>query len=65
MLFGYEVEERLGWPNGRATKFARAGKLPHIVLPDGGIRFDWPEIEATLQRVAVRDDAESGATHGR
>ena len=37
------------YPNGRAARLAKAGKLPCIVLPDGGIRFDQSEIEKLLK----------------
>jgi predicted site-specific integrase-resolvase len=44
-----EVDLLLRLPFGRAAKFAREGKLPHVVLPDGEIRFEEAEIEALLK----------------
>jgi hypothetical protein len=46
-----DVDERLGWPLGRAARLARRGRLPHVRLPDGSVRFEWPEVEALLCRV--------------
>jgi len=43
-----EVDLLLRYPIGRALKLAKAKCLPHIVLPDGEIRFDEAEIEALL-----------------
>lgn len=48
-----ELDKRLNWPFGRALRLARRGKLPHAVLPDGSIRFQWHEIEQLLKRVPV------------
>jgi len=48
LLTGYEVDRMLRYPSGRAVRLARAGKLPHIALPDGEIRFDKAEIEKLL-----------------
>jgi hypothetical protein len=48
MLTGVEVDKRLRWPLGRAERLARRGKLPHIVLPDGAIRFQWRVIRRLL-----------------
>ncbi len=46
-----EIDARLNWALGRAERLARRGKLPHVVLPDGSIRFEWESIEALLRRV--------------
>jgi len=35
-----EVDLLLRYPFGRAVKLARKHLLPHVVLPDGSIRFD-------------------------
>ena len=48
---GTDIDKRLGWPLGRAESLARRGKLPHVVLPDGLIRFEWTDIEALLLHV--------------
>jgi predicted site-specific integrase-resolvase len=38
-------------------KLARAGKLPHIVLPDGEVRFDEDEITALLKQPKSEQEA--------
>jgi len=43
-----EVDFLLRYPAGRATRLAKRGQLPHIVLPDGSIRFREVEIEQLL-----------------
>jgi hypothetical protein len=47
-----QLDKRLNWPLGRAERLARRRKLPHIVLPDGAIRFSWREIKPLIVRVA-------------
>lgn len=56
-----EVDLLLRYPAGRSLKLARAGRLPHIVLPDGSIRFDEAKIEAFLTRPAVGGAAEGAS----
>jgi hypothetical protein len=46
-----ELDQRLSWPLGRAARLARQRRLPHILLPDGSVRFDWSEIEGLLLHV--------------
>lgn len=48
MLTGVEVDKRLRWPLGRAERLARRGKLPHLLLPDGVIRFRWRQVRELL-----------------
>jgi len=50
-----EIDHRLNWPLGRSERLARRGRLPHVLLPDGAIRFRWPDIEALLETVSVVD----------
>ena len=58
-LYGEEIDKRLTWPLGRAERLARRGKLPHVVLPDGSIRFLWDQIEPLIRVVdpSVRREA--------
>lgn len=58
-LYGGEIDKRLTWPLGRAERLARRGKLPHVVLPDGSIRFRWELIEPLIRVVdpSVRREA--------
>lgn len=51
LLCGNEVDRRLKWPVGRADRLARRGRLPHIRLPDGSLRFEWPAIEQLIVHV--------------
>lgn len=46
-----ELDRRMGWKPGRAERMARQRRLPHILLPDGSVRFDWSEIEPLIVRV--------------
>ena len=56
---GHEIDKKLGWKPGRAERLARRRQLPHIVLPDGSIRFDWRELERLIVRIpAVAEVAE-------
>ena len=43
-----EVDRLLRYPRGRSLRLAKAGKLPHVVLPDGEFRFLQHEIEQLL-----------------
>ena len=53
LIRGEEVDQKLGWPIGRADKLARKGKLPHVLLPDESIRFQWDAISALIRHVAM------------
>ena len=46
-----QVDKRLNWPIGRAKRLAIQGKLPHVLLPDGSLRFEWSAIEPLIKRV--------------
>lgn len=48
LLMPREVDRLLRYPRGRSMKLARSGKLPHIKLPDGEVRFDQAEIDRLL-----------------
>lgn len=56
LLDGISVDRRLNLRAGTAVRLARRRKLPHVVLPDGSIRFEWEAVEAILQRVPVQTD---------
>lgn len=45
-----EVDLLFRYPAGRSLKLAKAGRIPHVVLPDGEIRFDEAEIQRLVQR---------------
>jgi hypothetical protein len=60
-VFSEEVDRRLGWKPGRAERLARQRRLPHVILPDGSIRFEWSEIEPLIVHVkAVAADPIQG-----
>lgn len=48
LLYGDDVDRRLNWPLGKAERLARHGKLPHVLLPDGSIRFRWKALRALV-----------------
>jgi hypothetical protein len=58
LLESADIDRRLSWPIGRAERLARRGKLPHLVLPDGAIRFRWEQIEPLIRVV----DASNGGS---
>ena len=58
-LYPEDVDRRLNWPLGRAERFARRRKLPHILLPDGSVRFEWESVEALVERVPVDGEEDS------
>jgi len=53
LVYGTDVDQRLGWPLGRAERLARRRLLPYVLLPDGSVRFDWAQIESLVVRVPV------------
>lgn len=52
-IFPEDVDTRFGWAPGRAERLARRRQLPHVLLPDGSIRFNWDELESLLVRVSA------------
>ena len=50
LLTSREVDRLFRYSAGRAVRLAKAGLIPHIVLPDGEIRFDEAELETLLKR---------------
>jgi hypothetical protein len=46
-----QVDARLSWPSGRAERLARQRHLPHVLLPDGRIRFIWEQVERHITYV--------------
>ena len=51
LLYPEDVDQRLNWPLGRAARLARQRRLPHVLLPDGSVRFRWEEIEPLVLAV--------------
>lgn len=60
-LYPEDVDRRLNWPLGRAERLARRRRLPHVLLPDGAVRFRWEEIEPLIRVVPAdqRQDREA------
>lgn len=48
-----EMDAVLRYPAGRSARLARAGKIPHVELPDGEIRFDPDIVTAWLRSRAT------------
>lgn len=57
-----EVDRRVSWKPGRAERMARQRRLPHVLLPDGSVRFDWSEIEPLIVRVPAADQGKVAVT---
>lgn len=49
LLVPQQIDSWLGYPRGRAKKMANASLIPHIVMPDGEIRFDRSVIKQWLR----------------
>lgn len=60
LLYPEDVDRRLSWPLGRAGRLARRRILPHVVLPDGAIRFEWPKVHALVRRLPATVRPEAG-----
>jgi hypothetical protein len=55
-----EVDVILRYPAGRTSRLARAGKIPHVTLPDGEIRIDERDIH---QMMVLHDGMIAGRRH--
>ena len=53
LLYPDDIDQKLNWPPGTAQRMARRRKLPHVLLPDGSVRFRWEEVEALLVYVTA------------
>ena len=65
-IYPEELDKRLGWKPGRAERLARQRRLPHTLLPDGSIRFEWKQIEPLIVHVPAAIDYEpaNSVPHG-
>jgi hypothetical protein len=63
LLYPEEIDTRLNWPLGTATRLARRRRLPHYCLPDGSLRFAWDEVEVLIKRVPAQkcEEADFGS----
>jgi predicted site-specific integrase-resolvase len=48
LLIPIEVDRILRYKPGKAERLAKRGKLPHVRLPDGTIRFRESDVEQLL-----------------
>lgn len=48
LLTSRDVDRLLRYSSGKAVRLAKAGRLPHIVLPDGAIRFREMDLRSIL-----------------
>lgn len=48
LLMPGEVDRILRYPMGRSQRLARRGKFPHVLLPDGSVRFKEEEIQKLI-----------------
>ena len=49
LLTPADVDRILCYPRGRSKRLAKRGKIPHVRLPDGEIRFDADVIDRWLR----------------
>ncbi|QEL14654.1 hypothetical protein [Limnoglobus roseus] len=54
LIYPDDIDAQLNWPLGRASRLARAGKLPHYLLPDGAIRFRLDEVASLVRHVVPK-----------
>ena len=51
-----DLDRRLSYRRGRSARLARKGLIPHVLLPDGEIRFDPEVIDKWLAELSVEAD---------
>jgi hypothetical protein len=61
-MYPEEIDRRLNWPLGMAARLARRKRLPHVILPDGSLRFLWADVAALLHQVQAERPAAGGST---
>ena len=69
LLTTAEAAQLLRMLPARLVRFAKAGKLPTVLLPDGELRFDAADLRGWIEQykrpVDVVTEAESAPTSGR
>lgn len=63
LLTPREVDRMLRYPRGRSLRLARAGKLPHVQLPDGEIRFSEEQLERVIREQFTRPAPAEAVAH--
>jgi predicted site-specific integrase-resolvase len=64
LLKPIEVDELLRYGAGRARRLALCGKIPHIILPNGEMRFDRSDIEKMIHDGRQGTLKKSGESEG-
>jgi hypothetical protein len=59
LLTPLEVDGILRYPKGKSQRLARRGRLPHVTLPDGSIRFRDSDIS---KLIGAKDESPTGIT---
>jgi len=59
-----EVDTIFCYPNGRSARLARQGKLPHVVLPDGSLRFDAQALQKLIEELTVKNGKDTNNDGG-
>jgi hypothetical protein len=54
LVYPEQIDDLFGWSLGTAARMARRKKLPHYLLPDGGVRFRREEVEALIRHVPLQ-----------
>ncbi len=57
MMKPSELDRQFGWNTGTARKLAEKGRLPHVLLPDGSIRFEMDQILPLVKRCSPTTEA--------
>ena len=58
-LYPEQIDKRLNWPLGTASRLARREQLPHYRLPDGAIRFRLEEVVALVRHITPAERQEA------
>lgn len=56
LLYPDDIDARLNWAAGTAQRLAKRGRLPHVLLPNGEVRFIWTEIVSLIRHVPMREE---------
>ena len=62
LLTPLDVDDLLGYPYGQSQRMAKKGKLTHVLLPCGAIRFRPADIEQVINKglMVVEPGADNG-----
>ena len=57
LVDGGEIDRRLSLRPGTAERLAKKNELPHVRLPNGVIRFRWPDVVRCLRVHQLKEEA--------